>query len=68
MKSRHIHRANPKRAETIPFWGPINAAEQNEAAHGNITAIDYCRCGATKRTNINGRHLERGKWEVELPW
>ena len=34
----------------------------NERAHGNITRWDYCKCGAIRKTNINGIEVERGRW------
>lgn len=31
-------------------------------AHGNITRIDFCACGAERRENINAGHHEKGGW------
>jgi hypothetical protein len=33
-------------------------------AHGGIVRIDRCACGATRRTNINGEHVESGGWRL----
>jgi hypothetical protein len=57
----HQHRATE--TTTRPFAGPVNTRRHNRAAHGNITRIDRCSCGAERRTNINGRHKERGPWK-----
>lgn len=32
------------------------------AAHGGVVDIETCECGATRRTESNGRHSVRGKW------
>lgn len=52
------------KAETTtdrPFSGPVSRFE-NPAAHGNICRHERCRCGATRRTNINGAWREAGEW------
>jgi len=38
-------------------------------SHGNITRIETCTCGAIRKTNINGQHIERSAWvgRSELP-
>ena len=59
MTTTHRHR--PHTSEDYGFTGPVSRRE-NRAAHGNITQWDTCRCGATRATNINGRHIERGEW------
>jgi hypothetical protein len=40
--------------------------DENRAAHGNICVIDTCKCGATRRINVNGTHIERGAWIVAV--
>lgn len=57
---KHKHRV--KFSEDWGFTGPVKA-KQNPAAHGNICRVDKCSCGAVRRTNINGRHIERGEWQ-----
>jgi hypothetical protein len=56
----HQHRV--KTSRDVCFTGPIASAKENRAAHGNITQIDTCQCGAKRKTNINGLHTERGQW------
>lgn len=56
---KHKHKAQSER--TLPFQGPV-ASPENPAAHGNVCHVETCKCGATRRTNVNGRHLERGSW------
>jgi len=57
------HRCLPMPNETkdVAFTGPV-ASDENRAAHGGICRIEYCCCGATRRTNINGSHVEQGDW------
>lgn len=63
MKQNHTHRAVPEKARDFAFIGPVRQP-QNQAAHGNICRHDVCKCGATRKTNINMRHIERGAWTV----
>lgn len=62
--TRHKHRAVRERAADRPYLGPVSA-DENRAAHGGICRVDVCACGAQRRTNINGRHTERGQWAVQ---
>ena len=55
----HKHRATD--SIDRPFEGPVRTPE-NRAAHGNITRTETCRCGATRRTNINQGYMGRGPW------
>lgn len=59
--AKHTHRTI--KSEDFAFSGPV-AQPANQAAHGNICRVDTCRCGATRRTNINQRHIERGQWTM----
>lgn len=43
------------------YTGPVSV-RPNPAAHGNVCHWETCRCGATRATNVNGRHVERGRW------
>ena len=56
------HRHSVAQEETQPFSGPV-ADRQNPAAHGNVCYIQHCKCGATRKTNVNGANVERGRWE-----
>lgn len=55
----HKHRV--KSTRTTPFFHPV-AVRQNQAAHGGVTKIATCACGAERHTNVNGSHVERGAW------
>jgi len=61
--SKHTHRVADLTVR--PFCGAIASAPQNQNAHGNITVHDRCRCGATRQTNVNQRHVERGRWSSD---
>lgn len=56
----HVHRS--KRSEQRPFTGAVVSERQNRAAHGGYCRHEECRCGATRRVNVNGQHVERGPW------
>lgn len=56
----HIHRAWGE-SRTEPFFGPVGR-DENPAAHGGVCEVETCRCGATRRTNVNQQHVERGQW------
>ena len=61
------HQHKIKTSTDRGFTGPVTDETagryaQNQAAHGNIVRIDTCACGAVRRTNINGRHREYGRW------
>jgi len=47
---------------TAPFFGPIPGARQNPAAHGGVTNLHRCGCGAMREENRNAGHVERGPW------
>lgn len=60
-----------KHRETVagndrPFAGSVAApGHENPAAHGNISYEETCsRCGATRRLNLNQRHVEYGPWHA----
>lgn len=57
--SQHRHKA--EKSTDRPFMGAVSTNE-NRAAHGGICVVETCQCGATRRTNVNGRHVEAGKW------
>ena len=56
------HRHRTVRTDVRCFAGPIPGAEQNRAAYGCVTLVHTCRCGAVRRENVNGRHVEAGPW------
>lgn len=52
---------------TTPFVGPVGEGSrgyfrQYPAAHGYVTTVAICRCGAVRHTNENQGHVERGRW------
>lgn len=45
------------------------ADSERQAAHGGIVDHDICSCGATRKTEINGRHVNYGPWiEEDATW
>lgn len=52
------------RSESRPYRGPVaSRLDINPRAHGNVTHIETCRCGATRNINVNGEHRETGPWQ-----
>ncbi len=51
-----------------PFIGSVSATDSDERAHGGITEVDVCRCGAERRANVNGRWVEQGTWCAPRRW
>jgi hypothetical protein len=59
------HRHAAVSSRDVIFTQSRNPDEkQNRAAHGNITRVDTCACGAVRRTHINQHHIEREAWQV----
>lgn len=65
MEHRQTHRHMAESSQEVCFSGSVNkrGTDENPMAHGNICVIETCACGATRRTNVNGRHTEEGDWE-----
>ena len=47
------------------FSSCVNPERCKPEAHGNITVLDKCACGATREVNINGNWIERREWSDE---
>lgn len=58
----HKHKMVRSKQKEKGFSGCVAPYACNPSSHGNITIIDTCSCGATRRTNINQNHQERGAW------
>lgn len=58
----HHHMPIKKERRVVPYQVCTNELNCDEAAHGNITEIDHCRCGAVRRTNINQHYRESSGW------
>ena len=56
------HRHKPQTVgQDRTFSEPV-AWPENPEAHGGITRIETCRCGATRAININQQYRELGRW------
>lgn len=50
-----------------PFKGPApGALLPDPRAHGNITDMQQCICGATRQVNLNQGFVEHGAWSDPL--
>jgi hypothetical protein len=60
----HRHRVDRALTKTRPFWGCVKPDQCLPEAHGGITDIEYCRCGAWRYVNRTAyaRHDEVGRW------
>lgn len=62
MNTKHKHRV-VRESEPYGYRGSVSR-DENRAAHGGICVTQYCSCGAERRENSNGRHVETGVWYV----
>lgn len=61
---QHKHMSRSSKALIFPFrWGCAIADNCNPEAHEGLTHLQLCRCGATRRINVNGKYVEYGRWE-----
>lgn len=62
MTAKHRHAAIKRKARDVPYGWCVQPAACWPGAHGNITRIDVCVCGAERATNINQDAIEVGGW------
>jgi len=67
---RHIHKAIKSKSKDRGWNHCVsgaacaaNPARQN--AHGNITTVDVCSCGAVRESESNGGRTNYGPWITE---
>lgn len=68
--THHTHRAVSSMSRTVAWTHCVArpGVGCSGAAHGGVTHVDRCRCGAERETEINGLHVVRGAWtEAERP-
>lgn len=69
---QHQHRARAGAKSCIVGWShcvtpdECAANPQRQSAHGNITEIVTCRCGAVRHTEINNGVANHGPWTVYI--
>jgi len=64
MQREHQHEATQV-SEPRPFVGGLGRRaldNENRAAHGGVSFIETCECGAWRYVNENGAHVEYGPW------
>jgi hypothetical protein len=68
VTARHVHGAI--RTETRPWQGCILTADEarhidcSGAAHGGVTYVEHCACGAIRETESNGAHEISSGWHA----
>lgn len=68
LTEKHVHAA-VESLERGPYGFAACVAKHpytdcEPAAHGGVTFIETCECGATRRRVSNGRFGEIGTWEA----
>lgn len=51
---KHVHKAIEDRAEIVGWTHCVARGNCSGMAHGGVTHIDYCRCGAIRKIESNG--------------
>lgn len=67
-RRNHAHRAIPGKSKDRCWIFCVTPCEcaanpHRQAAHGNITRVDRCACGAVRETEINGGRANYGVWQ-----
>lgn len=44
------------------FRHTVNVDNEDPRAHGGVTQVEVCRCGATRLANLNQGYVESGDW------
>ena len=61
LRATSMSHSSIRETGTSGFQHCVNPRNCNPSAHGYITIKERCyRCGATRMTNENGRHVEKG--------
>jgi hypothetical protein len=55
------HRHEPAKSFRTFDLGPVSHNQPWEP-QGGIARIETCACGAQRRVNVNGEHIEDGPW------
>ena len=59
----HKHRAvAAKESGPYPFLYCVSRSRCHPNAHGGVQFSSECSCGAIRAKNVNGRHVEYGRW------
>ncbi len=60
--STHKHRKQAGMGKVRSWQGCVAAGPCSGKAHGAYVFVDYCKCGAYRRTEVNGVHEVKGPW------
>ena len=59
------HKHKPASTRTYPWTRCVDwERPHSEAAHGNVTEMQVCRCGWWRLVELNGRHRHAGPWRA----
>ena len=59
----HTHRAIKTKAKDYGWTHCVLDHWHGGASHGCIVRVDECKCGAVRKTEINGVHRDYGQWK-----
>lgn len=65
MTTKHKHEPAHEGDEVRPFTESLarrHLDNENRAAHGSVTVVEHCKCGAWRYVNVNQRFREHGPW------
>lgn len=65
MSKPHVHAPIRSQRRELPFLHCVNGEACTPGAHGNVTVIDTCRCGARRRANTNQAFYESSGWQTD---
>jgi hypothetical protein len=63
MMNHATHAHTVRRWRTQSFQDCVAPERCTPAAHGHVTDIIECFCGATRQINVNGPYREIGPWQ-----
>jgi hypothetical protein len=61
----HFHRPIDELRQTHQSRACVAPTTCNPKAHGGSWIIEFCRCGASRYTNVRGYAMEYGRWELQ---
>lgn len=57
-----MHKHRSFKREVRCYETTAIGAKERPEAHGGICTVSFCRCGAKREVNSNGRAVEQGTW------
>lgn len=61
-ETEEMHRHRQARSKVVGYLGAEWSTNAQRQAHGDLTVIEHCSCGATRRRHVNGVHEHVEPW------